>query len=577
VRSTIQRLLRPLLAVAVAAAAVGFPLAAPAQAQATVDGAGSTWSQIAVDQWRADVARQGLTINYQGVGSTAGRVAYYQGQVDFAVSEIPFQTGADGGGVNEVEAAAGRPYAYMPIVAGGTAFMYNLQVGGARVTDLRLSPDTVAKIFTGDIRNWNDQQISADNRGRQFPSIPIKPVIRSDGSGTSAQFTAYMAAKTPGVWSAFCQRAGLAAGCPATSLYPNPPGSGFAAQQFSDGVANFVAAPFNNGAITYVEYGYAKERGFPVASVLNAAGFYVQPTAQAVSIALQGARINPDGTQILDGVYNFPDNRAYPVSSYSYMIVPTTEAPPFRAAKGEVLGRFISYFLCAGQQKAEQLGYSPLPRNLVEFAFEAMRRIPGAAPPPAIASCSNPTITGDFITGATPPPPDTDAADPGGPGGGGPGGGGPGGGGPGGGAPGGGGPGGGGPGGDGPGGGGGDGDLAAFLEAVAEGGLGEGGPNGEGQFDGGAGVGGGGSGGGGQTGGDSVGVAETETALGTVYDEVLGGGTITPGALASAQSVQAPGSSGLPAVLYVLIAIMVLAAAFGLPTLGLTLEKRKAT
>ncbi|MFM7224533.1 MAG: phosphate ABC transporter substrate-binding protein PstS [Actinomycetota bacterium] len=372
-------------------------------APAFVDGGGSTWSQIAVDQWRADVARQGVTINYQGVGSTAGRVAYYQGQVDFAVSEIPFQDGSTGT-TDEIALARKRPWVYLPIVAGGTSFMYHLDVNGSRVTDLRLSPRTIARIFTGEIKNWNDPDITRDNRGKAFPSLPMKPVIRSDGSGTSAQFTLFMSAQVPDVWQRFCALASLGAGCPATSTYPNPPGVGFAAQQFSDGVANFVAAPYNNGSITYVEYGYAKERGYPVASVLNKAGYYTQPTAQAVAIALQGARINPDGTQILGGVYNFPDNRAYPVSSYSYMIAPTAEAAPFTRAKGDPLGRYILYFLCAGQQKAEQLGYSPLPKNLVQLGFDAVRKIPGAPAPPPITSCSNPTITGDFITGAAPPP-----------------------------------------------------------------------------------------------------------------------------------------------------------------------------
>jgi len=209
----------------VASASVLTPSPAGADA-VVVDGAGSTWSQIAIDQWRADVARQGLTINYQGVGSSAGRAAYYQAQVDFAVSEIPFSDGTDGG-VNEIALASGRPYAYLPIVAGGTAFMYHLDVGGSRITDLRLSPTTLAKIFTGAITNWNDPLIAADNNGRPLPSLPVKVVIRSDGSGTSAQFTAYMADQTPAEWNAFCSRAGLGSSCPATSLYPNPPELGF--------------------------------------------------------------------------------------------------------------------------------------------------------------------------------------------------------------------------------------------------------------------------------------------------------------------------------------------------------------
>jgi phosphate transport system substrate-binding protein len=374
-------------------------------ADAPVDGAGSTWSQIAVDQWRADVARQGIVINFQGVGSTAGRAAYYQGQVDFAVSEIPFQAAlVDRNGnvaADETASAASRPYAYLPIVAGGTAFMYNLKANGQKITDLQLSPATLGKIFSGQISMWNDPAIVADNPQRVMPATRIKPVIRSDGSGTSAQFTAYLASQAPDAWSYVCQQANLASGCAPTSLYPDYPSSGFAAQQYSDGVANYVAAPYNEGAITYVEYGYAKERGFPVASVKNASGAYTQPVAINVTVALLGARINDDGTQVLSGVYSNSDARTYPVSSYSYMIIPTSEASPFSSAKGATLSDFIFYFLCAGQQKAEQLGYAPLPKNLVEYGFAAAAKIPGAVAAPGIDSCANPTITGDFLVTKT--------------------------------------------------------------------------------------------------------------------------------------------------------------------------------
>jgi phosphate transport system substrate-binding protein len=381
--------------------------ASPARAAVTVDGAGSTWSQIAVDQWRADVARQGLSINYQGLGSSTGRTFYIQAQSDFAVSEIPFQGASfdrDGHQLyDEISQAARRPYAYMPIVAGGTSFMYHLEVNGKRITDLKLSSPTIAKIFTGGITFWDDPAVTADD-GRVFPHLAITPVVRSDGSGTSAQFTAYMARVTPDVWNPFCSNTThLPAPCPPTSLYPYFGNS--RAQQGSDGVANYVSAPYNNGAITYVEYGYALQRSFPVASVLNQGGYFVQPTAQNVSIALTAARINPDRTQVLDGVYSNPDPRAYPVSSYSYMIVPTSTVSPFSAEKGDVLGRFILYFLCAGQQKAVQLGYSPLPKNLVQYGFDAEKLIPGAPAPPPIDQCANPTITGAFITGNAPLPP----------------------------------------------------------------------------------------------------------------------------------------------------------------------------
>jgi phosphate transport system substrate-binding protein len=376
--------------------------APPAHASVVLDGAGSTWSAIAVNQWRADVNRTGLNINYNASGSTAGRVFYYTNEVDFAISEIPFTAAyKDATGTvvtNEIALAEHRPYVYLPIVAGGTSFMYHLDIGGQRFTNLQLDPPTISKIFTGVITNWDDPAIKALNPGVPFPNLAIRPVVRSDGSGTTAQFTAYMVNQEPAIWNAFCQKVGLPTPCPSTSLYPEFPGS--VAQQLSDGVANYVAASYNNGAITYVEYGYAKERDFPVASMLNKAGGYAQPTAFNVAVALQGASFNSDGTQNLQGVYNYNAGAyakdVYPISSYSYMIAPTTTAAPFSTDKGNVLGQFILYFACAGQQKAEQLGYSPMPRPLVANAFAAEARIPGAPAPPPLdyAHCQNPTLNG---------------------------------------------------------------------------------------------------------------------------------------------------------------------------------------
>jgi phosphate transport system substrate-binding protein len=383
----------------------------PAGAADQINGSGSTWSQIAVDQWRADVARRGLSVNYQGLGSSAGRQFYIQAQSDFAVSEIPFQPASyNREGVklyDEIQAASKRPYAYMPIVAGGTSIMYHLDINGKRIRDLHLSGQTIAKIFTGGITNWADPAIKHDD-GRHFPSLRITPVVRQDGSGTSAQISTYFSVMFPSIWNPFCSKAlNLPSPCPPTSLYPYFGAS--KAQSGSDGVANYVAAPYNNGAVTYVEYGYALQRGFPVASVLNQGGYYRQPTAENVAIALTRARINPDRTQVLNNVYTNPDPRSYPISSYSYMIVPTTTAAPMTTGKGNTLGQFILYFLCTGQQKAKQLGYSPLPANLVQFGFEAESKIPGAPKPPPLSQCANPTITGKFIAGGALPSADEKA------------------------------------------------------------------------------------------------------------------------------------------------------------------------
>src|SRR3954469_9523482 len=380
-----------LVLAAMAACVAGLVLVpAPAQAASYVPitGAGSTWSQVAVDAWRADIRAGGVVVNYTGSGSTDGRSQYIQGTVDFANTEIPFQNPPEPGQQAEVPS---RPYAYLPIVAGGTSFMYNLTVGGQRVTDLRLSGPTLAKIFTGQITRWSDPAITRDY-GKALPDIPIIPVVRSDGAGASAQFTLYMQSQTPSVYCPFIRsKLGLGGtSCPSVSFYPAFGSS--KAQVGSNGVANYVSASYGQGAIGYVEYAYAKRINFPVISLLNKSGYFVQPTAGNVAVALTQAKINADLTQNLVSVYTNPDARAYPMSSYSYMVVPTTTQEPFNTDKGKTLSTFVNYFLCAGQQKAEKLGYSPLPKNLVLAGFDQVRRIPGYVEPPSISQCHNPAL-----------------------------------------------------------------------------------------------------------------------------------------------------------------------------------------
>lgn len=368
--------------------AFGPTATATAETYVTISGSGSTWSALAVQAWAADVAVNGLTVNYGEVGSTTGRRAYINGTADFAISEIPFQLVPNG--PEPAEDPRSRPHALLPIVAGGTSFMYHVTVGGEIIRDLRLDGETVTKIFTGVITNWNDPQITRDY-GKALPNIPIIPVVRQDGSGTSAQFSLWMSTQYPDLWNAHCQRSGLPVPCGLTSFYPQFATS--VAQAFSNGVANYVAASFGEGAITYVEYAYALGLNFPVAKVLNKSGYYTGPTASNVAVALTKANVNPTTLeQELSAVYNNPDKRTYPLSSYSYMIVPTTTAQPMTADKGKSLSTFINYFLCEGQQDAEVLGYSPLPINLVEAGFDQVRKIPGFVAPPAIAGCNNPAF-----------------------------------------------------------------------------------------------------------------------------------------------------------------------------------------
>ncbi len=388
-------------------AAVGI---APAVAQASparavgivyqpIEGAGSTWSANAMQQWVRNVFdNYRWKISYNGeAGSSAGRQQFANGTTDFGVSEIPYALANS----DSPDPRPSRQFAYLPIVAGGTAFMYNLVIGGQRVTNLRLSGENVAKIFTGVITKWNDPAIAADNPKLALPATPVVPVVRSDGSGTTAQLTAWMRAQYPAIWNAYCAKAGRT-NCGITSNYPVVPGSAFLAQQGSNQVASAVAKNSSVGAITYVEASYAINARFPVAKLLNAAGYYTEPTASNVAVSLLSAVINNDPnsqeylTANLSPVYNNKDPRVYPLSSYSYMIVPTAVEGNFTLDKGLTLADFVSYFLCEGQQQAEVLGYSPLPINLVQGGLEQAQLIPGGNPQNKnVSTCNNPTFSPD--------------------------------------------------------------------------------------------------------------------------------------------------------------------------------------
>jgi len=371
--------------------------AASAADYVPVNGGGSSWSANAVDQWRRNVQQYGMRVNYASTGSSDGRNQFRNGTIDFAASEIPY--GLTDGGV--VDTPPSRGFAYMPLVAGGTAFMYNLEVGGNRLTNLKLSGELIVKIFTGVITSWDDPAIARENPGISLPARKIIPVVRSDGSGSTAQLTTWMAAEHGGLWDAYCKLAGRATPCGLTSNYPLVSGKGFVAQPGSQGVSGYVSQSANIGTITYVEYSYALKTNFPVVKMLNAGGYYVLPSASNVAVALLAAQINTTKgdkylTQILTGVYRNADPRAYPLSSYSYLIVPTAVAGSFTSDKGKTLSAFANYFLCEGQQQAEVLGYSPLPINLVQAGLEQVKLIPGAEIENInIRSCNNPTFSSD--------------------------------------------------------------------------------------------------------------------------------------------------------------------------------------
>jgi ABC-type phosphate transport system substrate-binding protein len=386
--------------------------AAPATGYAQLNGSGSSWAALAIDEWTSTLANNGLTINYTPIGSATGRQQYIQGLDDFAGTDPPFRNGGDKIAETPPEVSH-FGYSYVPDTAGGTAFMYHLDVGGKQITNLRLSGQTLMEIFTGAITNWDNPAITHDY-GQQLPNIPITPVVRTDGSGATYFFTRWMAVEFPNQWNAFCTKVTsgrVQAPCPETEFYPTTgPGWNAKGENGSTAVADYITSSYANGAIGYDEYAYAINSHYPVVQLLNPAGYYVLPTASNVAVALTQAQINEDPTspnflqQDLDKVYTYTDPRSYPLSSYSYLIVPreaTAQPPRFNNAKGVTLSTFIDYFLCAGQQDLAQLGYSPLPLNLVKGGLSQSDHIPGhiAGPnPTTLSGCDNPTFTNGVLT-----------------------------------------------------------------------------------------------------------------------------------------------------------------------------------
>jgi ABC-type phosphate transport system substrate-binding protein len=385
-------------------ASIGLSVApAPASAggYVAVSGSGSSWAAIAIDQWSQAVRPNGIVVNYNPDGSAAGRGDYMANQDDFSGSDPPFRNGKDQLGATGAE-HPGQGYSYIPDTAGGTAFIYHIEQNGHLVTNLRLDPKTLFDIFTGAITNWDDPRIKKIYGGT-LPNLPITPVIRSDGSGATYFFTLWMASVFPSEWNAFCARVhpGIHNPCGQTEFYP-PFGSA-KAENGSNNVMAYITSTYGNGSIGYDEYAYAINAHYPVVQLLNPAHYFVGPTPSNVAVSLHHAIINenpgsPDFLQQdLHALYTLKDSRDYPLSSYSYLIVPrsgTHQPTNFNTSKGRTLSTWVNYLLCSGQSRLAGLGYSPLPANLVSGGLLQNAKIPGNVSIRfnQLRNCNNPTM-----------------------------------------------------------------------------------------------------------------------------------------------------------------------------------------
>jgi phosphate transport system substrate-binding protein len=300
----------------------------------------------------------------------------------------------------------------MPDVGGALCMAYNLDSpAGQPITNLRLDPQTLLKIFSGQIQFWDNPEIAGLNPGVPLPHFQIIANVRSDGAGESYILSDYFSTLYQGQWNAFTSAMGAASG--SNAIWPSAPVGGqsqigpYNIQQLpawsgSDAVIEHTkddtgASNNTNNSITYVETAYALENNLPCASVLNPAGQFVQPSLEGDAIALTQDQLEPDLEQILTGVFLNPNPLSYPISAYSYLITQEAQTPP---PVGVVEADYVHLIACQGQQSAGALGYTPLPPNLVQDDIDAINRInQGGAPPlpPATAAnCPNPYLTGQL-------------------------------------------------------------------------------------------------------------------------------------------------------------------------------------
>jgi phosphate transport system substrate-binding protein len=318
----------------------------PRKVTANLKGSGATFPNPLYQTWISVYknVNPGVTISYQGVGSGQGITDFVRYLTDFGGTDSIVPSA-------RIQAEAPDTL-HVPTVLGAVVPTYNL--GGVSAT-LRFSPETLANIYLGNIKNWNDASIAADNPGVTIPKRAITVVYRSDSSGTSSIWTDYLS-KVSTTWQS-------SVGSGNTVRWPvgiGAPGN--------PGVAGTVLR--TDGAIGYVELVFALGNKLPVPLVKNAAGNWVAPNLANVSEAAANVEIPAD---LRVSITNAKGANSYPISAFTYILVHEqtyTDAP-----KAQALTDFIYWSLTEGQGAAQRLGYAPLPDNVRKKAIEQIRKV----------------------------------------------------------------------------------------------------------------------------------------------------------------------------------------------------------
>jgi phosphate transport system substrate-binding protein len=308
---------------------------------------GSTFQQTLEQQWASKYTAAKVT--YSGTGSTAGIQQFTTGKVPFAGSDVTMTPQEQ----SQANTACGSTALTIPITSGGVAIIYNLK----GVSNLKLDAPTIAGIFAGTIKTWNDPAIAKLNPGTKLPSTAISTFYRADGSGTTAVLTGFMNTLAPSVWTNASNK-----------VWPSGlPGQGATG---SSGVVQGVQK--TNGGITYAEITYAKQDNLPTALVKGAKGGFTPISSATVAKAIKsGFSITGTGNN-LAGTLSFTKMAGYPISTVSYVLVCSKYKD---AATGTAVKGFLSYAAGSGQSEATPLGFAPLPSSLDAKVVAAINTI----------------------------------------------------------------------------------------------------------------------------------------------------------------------------------------------------------
>jgi phosphate transport system substrate-binding protein len=320
---------------AILAATALFALTACNSTKTTqLSGAGSTFVYPAMGRWTADYqqAHKNVQINYQSIGSGGGIQQVKAGTVDFGASDAA---------LSDQQLAAMKPVLQLPESAGPVCITYNLP---ELKQPLHLSPEALAGIFLGTIKNWQDPVIKGSNPGVDLPKTAISVVHRSEGSGTSNIFTTYLSE----VSKEWATKVGKG------TQVSWPAGNG---GKGNEGVTGqIVQTP---GSVGYVELAFAQQNHLPVAAIENQAGHYVMPSPASTTAAINGF-LNQIQQDPRIPIVNAPAgaSEAYPISGLTFLIVPKDGTD---VDKRQALKNFIKYIVTDGQSVASSLNYAPLP------------------------------------------------------------------------------------------------------------------------------------------------------------------------------------------------------------------------